>query len=130
MLRTVFCMLLCFACVGHVRAQQVIVAHDESPATVPPAAKKPAVVLQPFIAQPQTSAKQEVAKTQPVKQPIVRAQPIGPKPAAADKAKPQPNVVMNPGAPSATPGPQASPAKTQLTAAALTSAPAKLVKPA
>ena len=86
MLRTVFCMLICFACVAQVRAQQVIVGHDESSASIPPA-KKPPVVLQPFNAQPQTPAKQEVAKTQPVKEPIVRTQPIGPKPAAADKAK-------------------------------------------
>jgi hypothetical protein len=122
-------MLICFACLGQAFAQQVIVARDDTPATVPPPVKKP-VVLQPFIAQPQTPAKQDVAKTQPVREPIVRTQPIGPKPAVVDKAKPQPNVVLTTHASSATPVPQTSPAKTQLAVTTLTSAPAKLVKPA
>jgi murein DD-endopeptidase MepM/ murein hydrolase activator NlpD len=104
--RTLFSMLLMFACVGDLAAQQVFVARDDSSAAAPNPPKKETV-------SPAASV-QKVTKPAPGQSPtvgasMVKAQPISAKPGATAKPKPDasPTLVMIARAPTTAPAAKA-----------------------
>src|SRR4051812_3336744 len=121
--RTLFSMLLVFACVGHLGAQQVFVARDDSSATAPNPAKKETVTSAVPV---QKATKPAPAQAPTVGATVVKAQPISAKPGAAPKPKPDasPSLVMIARAPTTAPAATEA-AKTGATTSKLQSTAAK-----